>query len=399
MDDTIPTLTAPPWRRGIDLYAAVGGAATCRALATAFYARVAQDPLLRPLFPGTTFTCAIEEFAAFLTQLLGGPPEATQRRQWLSLRDSHRRFAIGPQERDAWLQQMNRALDEVSLEEPVRRALRAFFARSSAYLVNRDPAPPSAIDGSDLLQHDMDQALMRRWEVQRGLDAVVAAVRAGDATRAITIAQSAVLQTHLQQEPAVWVMLLALMINSGDTVLLDYVCATLSVNPTLVQGRYSGRILLHAASAAGSVRTVALLLRLGADPNRLDLGEHAPLYWAANACRGRTGEVVVHMLVAAGATVNATGGVTGCTALHMAARRGTMAVAAALLDCGADIEARDRRGDTPLRRAVNCEQGAVAALLLGRGADRQTSGSNGLTPSLAARSSAMKRLLRAGSHG
>ncbi len=103
MEDTIPTLTAPAWQRGVDLYEAVGGTATCRALAAAFYARVAQDPLLRPLFPATTFTCAIEEFAAFLTQFLGGPPEAAQRRQWLSLRDSHRRFPIGPQEREAWL--------------------------------------------------------------------------------------------------------------------------------------------------------------------------------------------------------------------------------------------------------------------------------------------------------
>lgn len=33
------------------LYQAIGGAATCRKLAEAFYARVDRDPLLRPLFP------------------------------------------------------------------------------------------------------------------------------------------------------------------------------------------------------------------------------------------------------------------------------------------------------------------------------------------------------------
>jgi ankyrin repeat protein len=69
-----------------------------------------------------------------------------------------------------------------------------------------------------------------------------------------------------------------------------------------------------------------------------------------------------------------------------------MEVAEALLDCGAGIEMRDSLGDTPLRRAVNCNKTAVAKLLLARGADMHSSGSKGLTPLLAARSSAMKRL-------
>jgi ankyrin repeat protein len=86
-----------------------------------------------------------------------------------------------------------------------------------------------------------------------------------------------------------------------------------------------------------------------------------------------------------------------CTALHMAARRGNVEVAAALLDCGADIEARDSLGETPLRRAVNCNKTEVAALLLSRGADRNSIGSKRLTPLRAARSDAMKRLLQPGS--
>ena len=62
------------------LYQAVGGTGTCRKLSAAFYARVQRDPVLRPLFPGKTLRCAIEEFAAFLAQFLGGPPEDAQRR-------------------------------------------------------------------------------------------------------------------------------------------------------------------------------------------------------------------------------------------------------------------------------------------------------------------------------
>jgi hemoglobin len=69
------------------LFEEIGGTAGCRTLSRAFYSRVARDPLLRPLFPGKTFTCAIEEFSAFLVQLLGGPGDDSQRRWWLSLQE------------------------------------------------------------------------------------------------------------------------------------------------------------------------------------------------------------------------------------------------------------------------------------------------------------------------
>src|SRR5260370_25539890 len=58
-----------------NLYEALGGKSACRRLAVAFYARVARDPLLRPLFPGKTFTCAIEEF-----RFSGAVPRWSERR-------------------------------------------------------------------------------------------------------------------------------------------------------------------------------------------------------------------------------------------------------------------------------------------------------------------------------
>ncbi len=78
----------------------------------------------------------------------------------------------------------------------------------------------------------------------------------------------------------------------------------------------------------------------------------------------------------------------------MAARRGNLEIAEALLDCGADMDARDSLGDTPLRRSVDCGRIEVASLLLARGADVHSAGSKGLTTLLAARTSAMKQLLR-----
>lgn len=121
---------------------------------------------------------------------------------------------------------------------------------------------------------------------------------------------------------------------------------------------------------------------------------HSPLYCLANECRASEGADVVRALVKSGANVNANGGVKRCTALHMAARRGNVGIAEALLDCGAEIDARDSLGETPLRRSVNLDQLRVASLLLERGADVFFTGSKRLMPLQAARSSAMKQLLR-----
>jgi ankyrin repeat protein len=142
------------------------------------------------------------------------------------------------------------------------------------------------------------------------------------------------------------------------------------------------------------VTTVELLLNLGAGPQTPDGGGHAPLYSAANERRGPGGGDIVRALIKGGADVNAADGVKHCSALHMAARRGNVEIAAVLLDCGANIEARDSLGDTPLRRAVNLGQVEAAYLLLARGADAHSIGNKGLTPLLAAKTDAMKQIFR-----
>jgi truncated hemoglobin YjbI len=339
---------------------------------------VARDPVLRPFFAGKSFRCAIEAFSAFLAQFLGGPSADSQFRWFLSLRESHLRFKIGPEERNAWVKQMAQALDEVEIEEPLRGALGNFFEQSSAYLVNH-----GAVDTPGSLTHPQ---LACRWESQRRLDEAVAAVRRGDANAAVALAEIC--------DRTVLPGLLALMIASGHPSLLVYLTEKLNGDASLTQERYAGRTLLHAASAAGGLRMVELLLTLGADPNATDGGGHTPLYSVGNECMIAGAGNVVRVLVQAGAKVDARDGVKHCTALHMSARRGNVEVAEALLDCGADIESRDSLGDTPLRRSVNCGKTEVAALLLSRGADPHSKGSKGLTPLLAARSAAMRRLLR-----
>jgi ankyrin repeat protein len=132
---------------------------------------------------------------------------------------------------------------------------------------------------------------------------------------------------------------------------------------------------------------------MGAGESAGDDSARSPLYCVGNECSGRgAGQIVRALLQRNPASVNATHGVKRCTALHMAARRGNVDVIEALLEGGADIEARDSVGDTALRRAVNCNKVEAARLLLARGADPHSKGSKALTPASAVRSSEMKRL-------
>ena len=378
---------------GFNLYQAIGGTVTCRKLSAAFYARVERDAVLRPLFPGKTLRCAIEAFSAFLAQFLGGPPEDAQHRWWLSLHESHLRFKIGAKERDAWMKNMMLALDDVAMDESARGALRDFFARSSAYLVNAGQSPAVAEHSGEPPSGHVQREIAWRWTAQRSLDQAVAAVHRGAAERAIALAEASDLQTYLQSNRAIFAAFLAVMIDSCDATMLDYAHKRLLTDPSLVLQRYSGRTLVHCAAGAGDLATVELLLNLGAGPDLQDDGGHTPLYHVANECKAPGGPKVVRALIQAGANVDARDGVKQCTALHMAARRGNVEVATALVDCGAGIELRDSLGDTPLRRAVNCDKVEVAALLLARGSDRHSKGSKNLTPLLAARSAAMRRLL------
>ncbi len=376
-------------RPPVDLFQEIGGSAKCLELSTAFYARVAQDPILRPLFPGKSQRCAIEALSAFLAQFLDGPSSDAAKRWWLSLRESHQRFQIGRKERDAWVDRMTKVLGDVEMSEPMRSALRALFEEASAYLVNTGTAVAAIERQSE--PSETSRQIGRRWEEQVALDEVVAAVRAGDLGRVTAMVEGPLLQSRFQRNRAVFATFAGVLSGSGHGVMAEYGHRLLLENPDLAHVSYSGRTLLHAASAAGNLPIVAALLKLGVDANIQDRGGHTPLYSVGNECSG--GGPVIRALIQGGARVDACDGVKRSTALHMAARRGNVEAADALLECGANIEARDSLGETPLRRAVNCGKTGVAALLLAKGADPHSPGSKGLTPLSAARTREMRSLL------
>ncbi len=338
---------------------AIGGESGCRQLSADFYARVGKDPVLRPLFPGKSLRCAIEEFAAFLIQFLGGDPQQTHYRWQLSLRESHARFRIGPAERSAWMKQMDATLRAAPIQPDTRDALRRFFLHSSAYLIGKEES------GGGPAHEDLSP----RWDEQRSLDDVIAAIASGRDQAAIAVAP------RFASRQSVFVGLLARMAQSGRASLAGFAVDAVNSNPSLSTRRSAGgRTLLHFAAGAGCLDLVNALLQHGADPDICDNSGHTPLYRVANECgNAEAGPQIVQALIRAGARINACDGITRATALHMAARRGFAEIARALLDCGAAIHAQDRKGVTPLQRAINCRKDAIVRLLLEQGKDAVSS--------------------------
>lgn len=120
----------------ISLYEAVGGEETFRRLVHLFYQGVAQDPLLRPLYPDEDLTAAEDKLRMFLVQYWGGPRTYSEQRGHPRLRMRHTPFRIGAAERDAWLHHMRAALDELQLPEDHDRRLWNYLTYAAATLVN-----------------------------------------------------------------------------------------------------------------------------------------------------------------------------------------------------------------------------------------------------------------------
>ena len=122
------------------VYDLAGGEKTFKLLVERFYARVAEDPVLRSVYPEQDLSGATERLTLFLIQYWGGPATYSERRGHPRLRLRHQPFAIGQRERDAWLSHMTAAVESLELAPAVRKALLDYFETASTAMINQ-PGP------------------------------------------------------------------------------------------------------------------------------------------------------------------------------------------------------------------------------------------------------------------
>ena len=122
---------------------------------------------------------------------------------------------------------------------------------------------------------------------------------------------------------------------------------------------------LHLALESGHADIVKYLLEQGAGINLKDKDKATPLHNAATLGNLE----IVDLLLKKGATSLNEGNFRGQTPLHFACERGHPEVATRLLDAGADKEARDMIGRTPLMTTALSKNMEIAKDLIKRGAD------------------------------
>jgi len=126
-------------------YEMVGGEPTFRKLVARFYEGVADDPVLRPLYPEEDLGPAEERLRLFLIQYWGGPNTYSAERGHPRLRMRHAPFRVGPAERDAWLRHMRDAVEALELPADQEQTLWEYLERAAYFMVNTmEPTPPAS---------------------------------------------------------------------------------------------------------------------------------------------------------------------------------------------------------------------------------------------------------------
>lgn len=117
-------------------YEQVGGEETFRRLVRRFYQGVAQDPLLRPMYPEEDLGPAEERLTLFFIQYWGGPRTYSEQRGHPRLRMRHAPFKVDEAAHDAWLSHMREAVESLELDPEHERQLWGYLVYAARTMVN-----------------------------------------------------------------------------------------------------------------------------------------------------------------------------------------------------------------------------------------------------------------------
>ena len=120
----------------LSFYDEIGGHDTFVRLVDSFYRGVAEDEVLRPMYPEEDLGPAKERLTLFLEQYWGGPTTYSQERGHPRLRMRHASFHVDPDARDRWLAHMRAAVDELDLPPLHEVTLWDYLQRAAYAMVN-----------------------------------------------------------------------------------------------------------------------------------------------------------------------------------------------------------------------------------------------------------------------
>jgi hemoglobin len=122
-------------------YEQMGGHEAFVRLVDVFYAGVATDPVLRPLYPEQDLGPAHERLLMFLEQYWGGPRTYSEQRGHPRLRMRHAPFAVTPTARDHWLTHMRAGVDAMDLPPALDAVLWDYLTSAALSMVNSFDEP------------------------------------------------------------------------------------------------------------------------------------------------------------------------------------------------------------------------------------------------------------------
>jgi hemoglobin len=120
----------------VSFYDEIGGEETITRIVARFYAGVATDPVLRPMYPEEDLGPAEERFRLFLVQYWGGPTTYSEQRGHPRLRMRHAPYPVDATARDHWLTHFRAALDEVALPPEQDQQFWDYVTHAAQFMVN-----------------------------------------------------------------------------------------------------------------------------------------------------------------------------------------------------------------------------------------------------------------------